>query len=176
VALEVVEPRHVVVHGFDTRSHCVYDLDGHPSQLSLGALLESMALAASSHGLRMEARRRADMPDTLPTFDVHFVDSPGLAPDPLAAFCPGAACSGAGSARAGLRASEKAALAASLPSGYRCNGSRAGARAGLRAPDVRQCPPAPDHARSAQGAPRRHRVGRATAPTASRTRRWAWTP
>ena len=44
---EVVDPRHVVVHGFDTRSHCVYDLDGHPSQLSLGALLESMALAAS---------------------------------------------------------------------------------------------------------------------------------
>ena len=33
---EVRGARHVVVHGFDTRSHCVYDLDGHPSQLSLG--------------------------------------------------------------------------------------------------------------------------------------------
>ena len=85
---EVVDPRHVVVHGFDTRSHCVYDLDGHPSQLSLGALLESMALAASCHGLRMEARRRLSMPDTLPTFDVHLIDSPGMQADPLAAFLP----------------------------------------------------------------------------------------
>jgi len=77
---EIVETRHVVVHGFDTRSHCVYDLDGHPSQLSLGALLESMALAASTHGLRMEARRRAEMPETLPTFDVHLSTAPAWRP------------------------------------------------------------------------------------------------
>lgn len=115
---EVVDPRHVVVHGFDTRSHCVYDLDGHPSQLSLGALLESMALAASSHGLRMEARRRGGLPDTLPTFDVHFVDSPGMLPDPLAAFLPQRSVQRRRLSTRHLRASEKAALAASLPPGY----------------------------------------------------------
>jgi nitroreductase len=115
---EVVDQRHVVVHGFDTRSHCVYDLDGHPSQLSLGALLESMALAASSHGLRMEARRRPSMPDTLPTFDVRFVDSPGMPPDPLAAYLPQRSVQRRRLSTRRLRASEKAALAGCLPPGY----------------------------------------------------------
>ena len=115
---EIVEPRHVVVHGFDTRSHCVYDLDGHPSQLSLGALLESLALAASSHGLRMEARRRMAMPDTLPTFDAYLVDSPGLLPDPLAAFLPQRSVQRRRLSTRRLRASEKAALDACLPPGY----------------------------------------------------------
>ena len=36
----------VVVYGHDTRATCVYDLDGHPSQISLGALLETMAADA----------------------------------------------------------------------------------------------------------------------------------
>ena len=115
---EIVDQRHVVVHGFDTRSHCVYDLDGHPSQLSLGALLESMALAASCHGLRMEARRRLSMPDTLPTFDVRLVDSPGMLPDPLAVFLPQRSVQRRRLSTRSLRASEKAALAASLPPGY----------------------------------------------------------
>ena len=30
---ERVDDLHVVVHGFDTRDHCVYDLTGHPSQM-----------------------------------------------------------------------------------------------------------------------------------------------
>ena len=111
-------PRHVVVHGFDTRSHCVYDLDGHPSQLSLGALLESMALAASSHGLRMEAQRRTGMPDHLPTFDAVFVDAPGMPPDPLAALLPRRSVQRRRLSTRSLRVSEKAALAASLPPGY----------------------------------------------------------
>ncbi len=34
----------VAIFGRDTRAHCVYDLDGHPSQISLGALLETIAL------------------------------------------------------------------------------------------------------------------------------------
>ena len=115
---EVRGARHVVVHGFDTRSHCVYDLDGHPSQLSLGALLESLALAASRHGLKMEAQRRPGMPEHLPTFDAVFIDSPGLAPDPLAAFLPQRTVQRRKLSTRSLRVSEKAALAASLPPGF----------------------------------------------------------
>jgi hypothetical protein len=107
----------------------VYDLDGHPSQLSLGALLESMALAASSHGLRMEARRRADMPETLPTFDVHFVDSPGLAPDPLAAFLPRRSVQRRRLSTRRPARQRKGRAGGQPAAGYRCNGSRAGARA-----------------------------------------------
>ncbi|HWW68783.1 MAG TPA: nitroreductase family protein, partial [Duganella sp.] len=48
---EILDARRLIVHGHDTRDHCVYDLDGHPSQISLGALLETMAIAASTFGL-----------------------------------------------------------------------------------------------------------------------------
>ncbi|KAB8045442.1 molybdopterin biosynthesis protein MoeY [Janthinobacterium aquaticum] len=115
---EIVGPRRVVVHGFDTRSHCVYDLDGHPSQLSLGALLESMALAASSHGLHMEAQRRTGLPDATPTFELRFVDAPGLIPDPLAAYLLARSVQRRALSTRRLRVDEKAALAASLPPGY----------------------------------------------------------
>ncbi len=81
---EIVDARHLVVHGFDTRSHVVYDLDGHPSQISLGALLENMAIAASTRGLAMQASRRLNLPDDKPTLDVSFTRDPDLVADPLA--------------------------------------------------------------------------------------------
>jgi len=78
-----------VVHGHDTRDHCVYDLDGRPSQISLGALLETMSVAASAHGLAMQAVRRAALPDSTPTFDVT-----ASSPARCWAASPSAACSG----------------------------------------------------------------------------------
>lgn len=84
-AFEIVAPLHVVVHTHDTRHDCVYDLDGHPSQISFGALLETMAIAASGHALRMRAERRrsASADDPSPVFDVHFSAAPELPADPL---------------------------------------------------------------------------------------------
>ena len=79
---EPVDERHFVVHGYDTREHCVYDLDGHPSQISLGALLETANIAASAHGMRAESVRRPDSPPDQPVFDVRLVPS-GLPPSPL---------------------------------------------------------------------------------------------
>jgi hypothetical protein len=81
---ELVDAFHLTVHGFDTREHCVYDLDGHPSQISLGALIESIAIAASVHGWRMSALRRPGMPDTHPTFDIAFIPDQQLPADSLA--------------------------------------------------------------------------------------------
>jgi len=80
---EVLNESHVIVHGFDTRSHCVYDLDGRPSQISLGALLETISIAASVHGREMVVQRRTGLPDTMPTFDVRLVALPGVMPDAL---------------------------------------------------------------------------------------------
>jgi nitroreductase len=80
---EIVADDHVVVHAFDTRRHCLYDLDGHASQLSVGALLETMRIAASVHGLALQWTRRMDEPEELPVFDVHFVADQSIAPDPL---------------------------------------------------------------------------------------------
>ncbi len=83
---EIVDISHVVVHGFDTRDHCVYDLDGHASQLAMGCLLETIVIAASQHGLRADISRRVDSPETYPTFDIRFVSDQRVAPDPLIPF------------------------------------------------------------------------------------------
>ena len=82
---QIIDHNHVAVHGFDTREHCVYDLDGHPSQIAIGALIETAAIAASHHQLRLEARRRADSPETRPVFDLEFIADPAIAADPLLA-------------------------------------------------------------------------------------------
>lgn len=75
----------LTVFGHDTREHCVYDLDGHPSQISIGALLETIALAATRFGLATRIDRREGSPDESPTFDLRFCNQPGLAEDPLVA-------------------------------------------------------------------------------------------
>lgn len=81
---EVVDESHLVVHGFDTRDHVIYDLDGTSSQIALGALIETISIAASCVGLRTTTARRTEVPDTRPIFDVRFAIDADLAPDPLA--------------------------------------------------------------------------------------------
>lgn len=85
---EVLDELNLVVHGFDTRQDCVYDLDGRPSQLSLGALLETLDIAASGHGLTARATRRSDMPEDRPTFDVTLLPLARPTPDPLVSAIP----------------------------------------------------------------------------------------
>lgn len=86
-AFECVGEDHVVVHGYDTRHECVYDLDGSASQIALGALIETIGLAASVEGLAIEAERRPDSPVEAPLFDVRFVRHPTIAAaDPIAAL------------------------------------------------------------------------------------------
>ena len=80
---EIIDSHRVVVHGFDTREHCVYDLDGHPSQIAIGALLETAAIAASRYGLRLTANRRCESPENQPLFDLEFNADPTIQPDPL---------------------------------------------------------------------------------------------
>ena len=115
---EILDARRLIVHGHDTRDHCVYDLDGHPSQLSLGALLETMAIAASNFGLAMQAARRPEAPETRPTFIVDFAPAPLPAADPLADFILARSVQRRALSRRALTPVEKAALADSLPPGF----------------------------------------------------------
>ncbi len=80
---EILSPDHLAVHAYDTRDHCVYDLDGHPSQIAFGTLLETIAIAASAHGLRADVMRRAEARATHPIFDVRFVADPSVVRSPL---------------------------------------------------------------------------------------------
>lgn len=82
---EILGPNRVAVHAFDTRDHCVYDLDGHPSQIAMGALIETAAIAASHHQLRTLASRRPGSPETRPVFDLEFVGDSSISADPLLA-------------------------------------------------------------------------------------------
>ena len=80
---EIQDGMRFVIHGKDTRDHCLYDLDGRPTQLALGALIETAAIAASRFGLRLEASLRPSADDTRPTFDVQLLPQAGLEVDPL---------------------------------------------------------------------------------------------
>ena len=48
---EIIDEMHFLIHAEDTRDWCVYDLDGRASQIAVGALLETIAIAASGEGL-----------------------------------------------------------------------------------------------------------------------------
>lgn len=73
----------IEVHGYDTRTHCVYDLDGAASQFAHGALLETIALAATRFGARADiAMASADATGHI-VYRVDLVPTPGVVEDPL---------------------------------------------------------------------------------------------
>ena len=67
---EVVDDLHIVIHTNDTRDWCVYDLDGSSSQIAVGALLETIAIAASGEGLVANFTRRPGTSDEALLIDV----------------------------------------------------------------------------------------------------------
>lgn len=115
---QVLGDEHVLVHGFDTRDHVVYDLDGHASQLAVGALLETLTIAAGTEGRRAEIVRRADTPDTHLLFDVHFTRDAALTVDPLADQIEKRVVQRRPMSTQPLSAAQKTALEAALPAGY----------------------------------------------------------
>jgi hypothetical protein len=115
---EIAGPLHLVVHCFDTRSDCVYDLDGHPSQMSQGALLETISIAASAHGLRADIARRQASPDTHPQFDVHFVADSAIEASPLVAVISTRSVQRRPLSTRALSAAEKQTLQAAVGSAY----------------------------------------------------------
>lgn len=85
---EVLGDHQLIVHGFDTREHCVYDLDGHPSQISLGALLETIDIGATAEGWRTSCQRMPGSSDTQPAFQILFEEDPAVKPSPLLPYIP----------------------------------------------------------------------------------------
>jgi nitroreductase len=116
---EVSGDDRAVVHAFDTRTHCVYDLEGHASQLSVGAMLETLRIAASAQGRAVEVVRRADAPDEFPVFDVRLGASGSAALDPLHAAIRVRSVQRRPLSRRPLDAAAKARLEAAVGPGYR---------------------------------------------------------
>lgn len=85
---EIEDDQRAVVHGFDTREHCVYDLRGRASQLAIGALLETASIAATKFGFRAEFTRRTNAPDAQPTFEMELVPDPNTRQHVLLPYIP----------------------------------------------------------------------------------------
>jgi molybdopterin/thiamine biosynthesis adenylyltransferase/nitroreductase len=116
---ELVDENALVVHGSDTRDTVVYDLDGRASQMAIGALLESIEIAASTLGLRARILQRPDLPEQTPTFDVTLCMDESLEPDPLAPYLRVRSVQRRPMSTRPLTATERARLEQSLPEGYR---------------------------------------------------------
>jgi hypothetical protein len=78
----------VLVHAYDTRDHVVYDLDGWASQVSHGALLETLSLAATRFGLRAQTSMADAAEDGRITYRVVLEHDLAATEDPLVASIP----------------------------------------------------------------------------------------
>ncbi len=115
---ELINDTACAVHAFDTRDWCVYDLQGRASQLAVGALLETIALAASGEGFSVRFARRSDSPETAPVIDVELIDSPPATPDPLREQIPKRTTQRRSLSHRPLPPEVKQRLAECLPPGY----------------------------------------------------------
>ncbi len=111
---EIVSDDHIIVHAYDTRSHCVYDLDGSASQIGVGALIETMSMAASTCGLRVQASRITDSAIERPLIDIRFVADSEIRADALTAFIETRSVYRRALSARSLTRAEKAALTMSI--------------------------------------------------------------
>jgi len=75
--------REAEVVGYDTRAHCVYDLDGWASELAHGMLLETIAIAATHHGARALIRLPDDAGKRPHQYRITLEANAGVHEDPL---------------------------------------------------------------------------------------------
>lgn len=115
---EVLDAQHLRVHGHDTRDHCVYDLDGHPSQLAHGALLETLAIAASAEGYDAHITREAASTETHAVYAVSLEPAAGAKPHPLLPWIEQRVVQRRPMSTHPLTPEQKQALSAALPEGY----------------------------------------------------------
>ena len=114
---EILGDEHILVHGLDTRDHVVYDLDGHASQLAIGALLETMTIAASATGRSADIQRRSGTPESHLLFDIRFLPAE-MASDPLLPYIETRVVQRRPMSTRSLSVEQKQTLAGSLPKGY----------------------------------------------------------
>jgi nitroreductase len=81
---ELVSPTEAVIHTFDTRHECVYDLSGGPSQIAVGAMLETARIAASALGWRAHVTRLPTESEERLQFRLTLAEDGGAQPSALA--------------------------------------------------------------------------------------------
>lgn len=115
---EIGEDGQIVIHGHDTRDWCVYDLEGRASHMAHGALLETIRIAATAHGMTVSWGIRTPMGDREPVYDIRLAPCGGIAPDPLLPYIEKRAVQRRPMATTPLTHSERAALVGAVGEGY----------------------------------------------------------
>ncbi len=116
---ELVDDTRFIIHAHDTRDWCVYDLDGRASQTAVGALLETIAIAASGEGLAAAFSRREESPENNPVIEVTLSESSAPEPDPLLPYIRARVTQRRGFSTRALTGAQKKVLEASVGPGYR---------------------------------------------------------
>jgi len=78
----------VLIQCADTRAQCVYDLHGKASQIAIGALLESIRIAATAFGKRVEIVSEASNVDAEYYYTVTISDEDHIQKNPLVSELP----------------------------------------------------------------------------------------
>jgi hypothetical protein len=115
---ELLGPDRARVHGFDTRDFCVYDLDGWASRLAIGAMLETLRIAASALGMRVAVVRDRSAPEEKPVFDVQLIADDTIQADALAPCIETRRVQRRALSRRALTSAEKQALSEALGPDY----------------------------------------------------------
>jgi len=115
---EFVDNATVDIHTHDTRDWCVYDLDGSASQISVGALLETINIAASGEGqsVSFDYRQQENLGNTV--IRANFSTSE-VSPNPLIEFIETRCTQRRPFATTPLTPEQKQALQASVGQGYK---------------------------------------------------------
>ncbi len=116
---EVRDERRFLIHAHDTRDWCVYDLDGHASQIAVGALLETIAIAASGEGLEAHFDLRPTAGGRRFTIEATLTPRADAAPDPLLPYIKVRCTNRRPLATTPLSAEQKARLEAAVGEGHR---------------------------------------------------------
>lgn len=115
---QIIDESHFLIHAHDTRDHCVYDLQGHASQIAVGALLESLIIAASHYQYELTYQiKETDSVDRM-MIEVSLIQNKSLESQALFDYLPKRSVQRRALKTIALTTSEKQELQASLGEGY----------------------------------------------------------
>ncbi len=119
---EVCPDGTLFVHGFDTRREVVYDLEGHASQIAVGALLEYISISSTTEGFDAIISRQihpgSEENEERPIFHVRFKPQTSANPDPLSSQLLRRSVNRRPFGTAPLTKEEKESLERELPTGF----------------------------------------------------------
>lgn len=114
---EIVDAKSFLIYAHDTRDDVVYDLDGHSSHIAHGILLETIEIAASGFGHKVNIT--ADLSDeVLLKFKVKLIKDLAIDQSPLFSFIKTRTVQRRAMGTKVLTYTEKAQLQKSLPDGF----------------------------------------------------------